>query len=242
MNNSADTYYAVLGVAETATLEEIRSAYRTLLKKIHPDTVATLSPGLRREAEDVTQEMNEAYSVLADPVQRSRYDCYLATERQRSTDSGDSRTPATRAHFSAQSIPVRILRTRNIRWLEKTTASRKEGLAIATLTILVLGVFCPFLIWIVTIDGNNSVLSFAGFEFTFILSQIWLGSRTFKKAWRKGGTTGWVSGILISVLLNAFYTIVALVLLLSLPDQDLQETGQRLLGRAQCEFVIKSGG
>jgi DnaJ-domain-containing protein 1 len=56
---SDDTYYAVLGVSETATQLEIKAAYRNLLKRIHPDTVTTLSPGLRRLAEGATEDIIE---------------------------------------------------------------------------------------------------------------------------------------------------------------------------------------
>src|ERR1035438_8700848 len=74
---SDDTYYAVLGVSETATQLEIKAAYRNLLKRIHPDTVTTLSPGLRRLAEGATEDIIEAYSVLSDANKRRQYDWEL---------------------------------------------------------------------------------------------------------------------------------------------------------------------
>ena len=67
---SDETYYAALGVSETATPSEIKAAYRNLLKKIHPDTVSTLSLNVKRIAEDATQEIIEAYSVLSDEGDR----------------------------------------------------------------------------------------------------------------------------------------------------------------------------
>lgn len=79
---SDDTYYAVLGVSETATEFDIRSAYRNLLKKIHPDTVATLSPDLKRLAEVATKDITEAYSVLSDTNKRHQYDRTLAERRR----------------------------------------------------------------------------------------------------------------------------------------------------------------
>lgn len=78
---SEDTYYTALGVAETATGDEIKSSYRSLLKRIHPDTVSTLSEETRRRAEEATREMNEAYSVLSDPRKRAEYDLRLAEQR-----------------------------------------------------------------------------------------------------------------------------------------------------------------
>lgn len=76
-----DTHYSVLGIPETATQSEIKAAYRNLLKKIHPDTVSTLSPDLRHEAEDVTKQINVAYSVLSDEDRRHQYDLVLLERR-----------------------------------------------------------------------------------------------------------------------------------------------------------------
>lgn len=76
-----DTHYSVLGIPETATQSEIKAAYRNLLKKIHPDTVSTLSPDLRHEAEDATKEINLAYAVLSDQDHRREYDVALQSSR-----------------------------------------------------------------------------------------------------------------------------------------------------------------
>ncbi|MBR7062188.1 MAG: DnaJ domain-containing protein, partial [Clostridia bacterium] len=62
-------YYEVLGVAKTASDEEIKKAYRTLAKKYHPD----LNPG-DKEAEAKFKEASEAYSVLSDKEKRAKYD------------------------------------------------------------------------------------------------------------------------------------------------------------------------
>ena len=62
-------YYEVLGVAKTATADEIKSAYRKLAMKYHPDR----NPG-NKEAEEKFKEAAEAYDVLHDPEKRQRYD------------------------------------------------------------------------------------------------------------------------------------------------------------------------
>jgi molecular chaperone DnaJ len=62
-------YYEVLGVARTATEVEIKSAYRKLALKFHPDR----NPG-DKVAEDKFKEAAEAYAVLADTDKRHMYD------------------------------------------------------------------------------------------------------------------------------------------------------------------------
>ena len=62
-------YYEVLGIGKNATDAEIKSAYRKLAKKYHPD----LNPG-NKEAEEKFKEVSEANDVLSDPQKRQRYD------------------------------------------------------------------------------------------------------------------------------------------------------------------------
>jgi molecular chaperone DnaJ len=64
-------YYEVLGVARTATEQEIKSSYRKLALKFHPDR----NPG-DKEAEERFKEAAEAYSILGDAQKRQRYDTY----------------------------------------------------------------------------------------------------------------------------------------------------------------------
>jgi molecular chaperone DnaJ len=64
-------YYQILGVARTATAEEIKKAYRKLALQYHPDR----NPG-NKEAEEKFKEAAEAYEVLGDQPKRQRYDKY----------------------------------------------------------------------------------------------------------------------------------------------------------------------
>lgn len=61
-------YYEILGVKRDATEAEIKSAYRKLARKYHPDVNKT------KEAEEKFKEINEAYEVLGDKQKRQRYD------------------------------------------------------------------------------------------------------------------------------------------------------------------------
>src|SRR5271167_665391 len=61
--------YEILGVAKTASADDIRKAYRKLAKKLHPD----LNPGDKR-AEEQFKEVAAANDLLSDPDKRRRFD------------------------------------------------------------------------------------------------------------------------------------------------------------------------
>ncbi len=64
-------YYKILGVKRNASEKEIKSAYRKLARKWHPD----LHTGKKKnEAEEKIKKINEAYEVLSDPKKREKYD------------------------------------------------------------------------------------------------------------------------------------------------------------------------
>ena len=63
-------YYKVLGVEKTAAEKDIKSAYRKLAKKWHPDA----NSGNAKAAEERFKEISEAYEVLGDSEKRKKYD------------------------------------------------------------------------------------------------------------------------------------------------------------------------
>ena len=71
-------YYAILGVPKTAPEKDIKSAYRKLARKWHPDA----NPDNAREAEEKFKDIQEAYEVLNDPEKRRKYDV-LGSDWQR---------------------------------------------------------------------------------------------------------------------------------------------------------------
>jgi DnaJ-class molecular chaperone len=67
--NTRRDYYSVLGVPRTASDKDIKTAYRKLARKHHPD----VNPG-DKKSESLFKEIGEAYSVLSDPDKRTKYD------------------------------------------------------------------------------------------------------------------------------------------------------------------------
>ena len=61
-------YYAILGVEKDASTEDIRKAFQTKARKLHPDV------NKEPDAEERFKEVSEAYAVLSDPDKRKRYD------------------------------------------------------------------------------------------------------------------------------------------------------------------------
>jgi len=82
------THYEILGVAQTASDAELRTAYRRLLRQAHPDMGGSSA---------ILDLVNEAYDALKDPVKRSQYDATLrqGTSTAESVSTTPRQTPRT---------------------------------------------------------------------------------------------------------------------------------------------------
>ncbi|MFA5097021.1 MAG: DnaJ domain-containing protein [Candidatus Margulisiibacteriota bacterium] len=81
-------YYKILGVGETSSIDEIKTAYRKLAKKYHPD----MNPNDRKTAEAKFKEVSEAYYVLGDKKRKEEYDLFRKGGFARGARGGQSYT------------------------------------------------------------------------------------------------------------------------------------------------------
>lgn len=105
--DGATDHYLTLGLHRRCTQEQIRTAYRVLAKRHHPDV-----NGGSAEAVAKTQALTAAYAVLGDPEQRAAYDRELAavaaSERDAAADRGGRRSPPRSTSRLSQDVTVRL--------------------------------------------------------------------------------------------------------------------------------------
>jgi DnaJ-class molecular chaperone len=96
--NQLKDYYKMLDIKQTATLDEIKKAYRTLSKRYHPD--------VNKNGVEQFKSINEANSVLSDPTKRKAYDAqynaYFKTKNTQQAAPKSSKQPTSNTHSSAK--------------------------------------------------------------------------------------------------------------------------------------------
>lgn len=94
-------YYKVLGLKENASEPEIKSAYRKLALRFHPDRVAEPE---RKQAEEKFKEISAAYYVLSDPKRKQEYDTIRKGGYTFSGSGSDAGDFASQAGFNFEDL------------------------------------------------------------------------------------------------------------------------------------------
>lgn len=134
-------YYAILGLENSATSDDIKKAYRVLAKKYHPDV------NTKSNASDIFNAISEAYEVLSDPKSRTEYDLLNVS----------------RGHFEE-----REMRAREVRFGDNGASRRKTaGISMPAISravkIFLLSVIVPGLVHIDAGERKTGSLLFAGY-------------------------------------------------------------------------------
>jgi curved DNA-binding protein CbpA len=131
---SDTNFYQVLGVKRSASADEIKSAFRELVKRYHPDLFATAAE--KAKATDKLRQINEAYSVLGNAESRQQYD-------QRFTQQPKARPRAPTARKGRGTLRPRRhidVRSRAAKILNRWPHFSKKGLGYAlACAVVVLG-------------------------------------------------------------------------------------------------------
>ena len=136
-------YYARLGVPADASLAEIKSAYRNLVKRYHPDIYPYDDLTARRKAGLAMRQINEAYAILSDSTERQKYDeqyqAYIVT-RMNSLTGEEKLDSEDEIETGFQSSLPNILN----QWLSnrRVAAQQKPTMGVFRKALLVLIPFC----------------------------------------------------------------------------------------------------
>ena len=91
--NKDKDYYKILGINSSADKKEIKSAYRSLARKYHPDT----NQG-NKLSEEKFKEIGEAYSILSDDARRAQYDLLKGVSQKKPNTSEQAKKQASEAY------------------------------------------------------------------------------------------------------------------------------------------------
>ena len=132
-------FYQILGVGRSASADEIRSAYRELVKRYHPDLFST--PGEKAEATEKLRQINEVYAVLGNAQRRQLYDQRFIQQpkvRARAPAARkDRRTSRPRRHAKPRSETAKILKGRF--YFSRKRAGYTLAVAVVVLLIIYTG-------------------------------------------------------------------------------------------------------
>jgi hypothetical protein len=120
------THYEMLEVAEAASFEEIRTAYRRMAQEYHPDRVPEHLKKLKRDAEEKLKQINEAWAVLGNAAKRHQYDAELKEIREAEANDFECEPPTPPPPPPRQTPPPRLVISQT--WFDFTGRGPSEKL------------------------------------------------------------------------------------------------------------------
>ena len=105
-------YYALLGVPVDASSDQIKSAYRKLVKRYHPDVYRFDDLATRRKVGLMMRQINEAYAVLSDSKKRQSYDDEYITSHIRPYSGSERASLEIRAERESSHLNINTNRNR----------------------------------------------------------------------------------------------------------------------------------
>jgi curved DNA-binding protein CbpA len=144
-------YYIVLGVKNTASFEEIKSAYRELAKKYHPDK----NPG-NKAAEDFFKEVQQAYAVLSNPEKRKKFDLKFSYGTTQETRKRPGSAPFTGNAYQYAQQQAQYNRQQAGKQTAPPKPKAKPDKSENHYILISVGVALVLLYFIISYSNNNS--------------------------------------------------------------------------------------
>jgi curved DNA-binding protein CbpA/transcription elongation GreA/GreB family factor len=119
VGTAVKSHYDNLKVARDAPIDDIRTAYRSLIKKYHPNR----NPG-NAEAARITKILHDAYETLTDPVRRKNHDEWIAREERASPKDENQMDSSSADVFDGSLSVPEVLRRLQHRLLDLTARNR----------------------------------------------------------------------------------------------------------------------
>jgi DnaJ domain len=134
---SEPNFYQILGVGRSASTNQIRSAYRELVKRHHPDLFST--PAEKAQATDKLRQINEAYAVLGNSKRRHDYDQSLVQKPRPRVRVRPSRRGPGAARPQPKPAARRGPRKIAIAW--RSFSRKRAGYALVAVTAVILLIY-----------------------------------------------------------------------------------------------------
>jgi hypothetical protein len=145
-----ETYYTLLEVPRSASPAEVREAFIKLMRQVHPDVLANVPEYWKRQAEEKSKDITEAYRVLSDPKMRSSYDQQLdayqhAQASQPQAATGTHRDNQTAQVNHSQAPPAGVAAPRGLvrSWLAGIPSLSKGRVAALACILVSVGLLWP---------------------------------------------------------------------------------------------------